>query len=687
VELLSALLFYAVFSFAGFVGLPIARRIISGESLAYVASKPMGWVLFGYVVWLLGSFRILDYQWHGVILGLFVIVVLAGLWMNRDFFLHKKNIKKIVYIEGGTALIYIVYLFLRSHNADINGTERFMDMALLASAGKTHFFPFLDPWFSGYTINYYYYGSYLMSLVSNIARLPYALTYNFALGMVFCQSVVLSAALICEATKSKIAAALAAYLVTMSGTPFFAACTARAFFSSVAQVCRYTTSTRLYMPSYIINEIPSYSFTVGDLHAHVLALPFFLFNIILLYSLINLKKPRWQLFCMLALGIATSGMISSWDAITLSALFGIISLIKFFQLGMKQTWPWVYSSIAMYVVVLILMWPALADFQSPVIGIGFIPSYIARHNLQNVQYPTPLLAQAGIWGIFIAGIALAFFVARRRVRENLFFVAAVVVALGVLVGVEILFVKDIYSIANPPYFRANTTFKFGFHAWILLALSFSACMAMLWNRDAHRNKKYLAKSIVAGAFAGGAIIGGSAYPYQAIQQFYLPKGVQKENTLDGTRWMKIQNTEDWDTVAYINKNILDRTVIAEAVGDSYTTYSRIATFSGMITPMGWKTHEWTWRFQGKDAERAPIGQTVETGWGAVAKVAGDIERLYGTSNSVEARHIIQKYGIAYVYVGNLERVAYPALQDEKFYGLGEVVFESGDSKLFRIILR
>jgi uncharacterized membrane protein len=682
VELLLALLFYAVFNIAGFIGLAVTSRIIQNKILAYVASKPAGWVLFGYTVWFLCSFRMLDYQWRGIIFGFFVVAVSAGFWMSRDFFAHKKDIKNILFIEGLTVCVYVLYLFLRSHNADINGTERFMDMALLTASGKTHFFPFLDPWFSGHTINYYYYGSYVISLVSNIARLPYALTYNFALGIVFCQSVMLSAVLIFAAARSKMAAALAAFLVTTSGTLFFAGCTVRAFFAAAGQICTYPSSTRLYSPSYIINEIPSYSFTVGDLHAHLLALPFFLFNLILLYSLIDLKKLRWPLIAFLALGIATSGMISSWDAVTLTALFGIIVLIKFFQLGVKQALPWLYSAVAAGVLVMILIGPYLINFQSPILGIGFIPSYVAAHNLKDVQYPTPLLAQVGMWGIFVAGIALAFFAARKRLREYLFFVAASVVALGILLGVEILFIKDIYSIANPPYFRANTTFKFGFHAWVLLALSFSACMAMLWSRVGRRI--HLAKTVLAGAFVGVAVIGGVAYPYQAITQFYLPASNQRENTLDGSRWMRSESPGDLDTVQYINQNIPERVVIAEAVGDSYTTYSRIATYSGMITPMGWKTHEWTWRFQGKAAEQAPIGQTVETGWGAVAKVAGDIERLYISNNIDETRRIIQQYGIAYVYVGSLERVAYPALQEQKFYQLGKVVFGSGGSKLFRI---
>ncbi len=100
--------------------------------------------------------------------------------------------------------------------------------------------------------------------------------------------------------------------------------------------------------------------------------------------------------------------------------------------------------------------------------------------------------------------------------------------------------------------------------------------------------------------------------------------------------------------------------------------------------MGWKTHEWTWRFQGKAAAAAPIGTTVETGYGAIALVATDIEQLYNTNDIGLARSIVKKYHIQYIYVGALEHQTYPNLQVQKFYELGHVVFQSNDSLLFGV---
>jgi len=674
-EIFSALLFYIVFSLLATIGLPLTAKCISNKILAYAAAKPAGLVLFGYFIWLLSSLRVLDYQKHWLILIFFCAAILAGAVLSWRFF---KDIlllyKKLLFVEGIALLIYFAYLFLRSYNPAINGTEKFMDMSLLTAAGKTNFFPFLDAWYAGKTVNYYYYGSYLISLVSNLAHIPYSLSYNLALGLLYSQSAILSAMLVFAITKLKSIAIAAAFLVTTAGTWFFAGCTLGATFAHTS-VCNYASSTRLYTPSYIINEIPSYSFTVGDLHAHLLALPIFLFNLILLYALSLEKKPQLILLLLLALSMTTSGMINAWDLFTLVSLLGIIVLAKIFY-GLTSVKLWLFNIAVTLLAIPILMWPSLKDFHSPVVGLRFIWPYVAKYGLENVQYPTPALALAGIWGIFIIGAAWAVIAKRKQLQEHLFAIALSIVSLGIIIGVELFFVADIYSIANPSYFRANTTFKFGYHAWIMLSIAFILWMVSLID------KKRGFRDSLAKIFIFIAIAGGLFYPYEAINQFYLSNKGQK--SLDGSLWMKKFSPEDWEVIQYVNKNFNSRAVIAEAVGDSYTTYSRITTYSGMIAPMGWKTHEWTWRFQGKDAEHAYPGQQVETGWSAIAQIATDIQRLYETADATEATDIIKKYGIQYVYIGALERTAYPNLQEQKFYEISKPVFQTGASVLFEI---
>lgn len=688
-QLLLAFLFYGVFSLFAIIGLPLVCRFITNRHLAYATSKPLGFIVYGYAVWLLCDLHLLDYQNYTALLFLLTLALLGGifmLWQNIRKPLPRityPSCYKLLQIEAATLLVYVAYLWLRSHNAAINGTERFMDMALLTASAKTHFFPFADPWYAGKDVNYYYYGYYLVSLLSNLTKIPYVLSYNFALTLIFTYSVLLSATLVYAITYSKKAGALAAFLITCAGFLYFAGCTFKAYMADTE--CHYFSSTRLYDPSYTIREIPSYSFTVGDLHAHVMALPFFLLNLVLLYALVNASKPVRSLVLLLSLAFATSGMINSWDIITLMAIAGIALLIKathvFYatrpSLMLAGKWLAVYPILIVGVGV--LMWPDMRDFHSPVLGIGFIPSFISEHHLENVQYPTSLGAMLGVWGILGVGIALALTALWSIMRRDIFLSALTLGSLAIIVGIELVFIKDIYSITNPPYFRANTTFKFGYPAWVMLSLVFAVWMDRLSASGTHFKKwqVWSARTLVL-----IAVVGGAVYPYEAIKQFYL--GNHSELTLNGADWMRGTAKEDFDTIEYINHNVHERVVIAEASGDSYSDYSRITTYTGMITPMGWQSHEWTWRFHVDAGASTPPGVPLETGWTEIAHTSGDVHILYETKDIAAAAQIIKQYHMAYVYVGELERKTYPELQEQKFATLGQVVFSSGNSRLYKL---
>lgn len=695
---LFAILFYFTFSLFGMIGLPIARKLFPEKMAAYVAAKPLGLLLFGYLVWFFASFRLLDYRAFSILWILFTAAVFTGAYLARDFFAEffaktasgQVFRKKLLLTEGMTLFVYGAYLWIRSHHSAINGTERFMDMAFLTAAGKTNFFPFIDPWYSGKVINYYHYGSHLVSLLSRVSGVPHAVSYNLALGLIYCQTALLTSALTWRIVRSKFFACVAAFLVTTAGTLFFAIRTFQTLLTSEGREYGYASSTRLFNPSYIINEIPSYSFTVGDLHAHLLALPIFLLSLLLLHRIASDDRPRFLPFFLLAVTIASGGMTNAWDFVTAGSLLITVMFLKIFfcrrSPGSKAELTrfgtalgWLGAGLSTLALGVVLMLPYLIHFQSPIAGLGFAPAFVAEYGLKNVQYPTPFSAILGIWGLLLLGSAGAFVANRKSPERPPFLLALGIVSLGILVGVELFFIKDIYSIANPQYFRANTVFKFGYHAWVMLSVLFVVSLHALMSAKPRKQQGLL--SGFAKALLVLTVLGGLVYPCQAIRQFYLSS--QTARTLDGSTWMKDTAPGDWDTVQYINDFFRQRVVLAEAVGDSYSTFGRITTYTGMTTPIGWTTHEWTWRYQGKGVHHAP-GQNVETGWTPILKIAGDIRSLYETQDLDEAWKIIQHYKIQYVYVGDLERTTYAQLNDNKFYLLGRPIFQSGESTLFAV---
>lgn len=695
-----ALLFYGAFSAFAAIGFPIVRTYFRSAATAYAVAKMTGFLFFGYLVWLAASFRILDYQNTPLLYGGLIAALAAGGYFVVRWFTtipREKRcaiLKSIVLMELIGLLLYGGYLFLRSYHADIYGTERFMDMMLFSAASKTHFFPFQDSWYAGKDVNYYYYGSYLMGFLGRIARAPLALGYTYALGLIFSTTCVLASALVYERTRSPWFAALAAFFVSSAGTAYFALRT----FAAGNATYPYTSSTRLSDPSYIINEIPSYSFTVGDLHAHLIALPIFIYNLIILSLFARAEKPGFVLSGLLAVGLATAVLANSWDFITLAFIFSAMILLKAWMTrGERSGLPFlarVRAGGAPFVIgasVLIgsiaLAAPFLLHFKSPALGIGIAPIYVLAHRLENAQYPTPLSLWFGVWGAFVLGSLLGLWALRHRLRDHMFPVALFVSALLLLLGVELFFIRDIYSVHNPLYFRANTVFKFGFATWTLLALSFALLAHAAISAMASPKTKLrlaLRRSTATLSWALLLII-ASVYPYQAVRQFYIPDHIgERKRTLDGASFMQRDGRGDLETVAYINEYIRERAVVVEAAGESYSYHGRISAFTGMVNPVNWLSHEWTWRLDTAAARAIAAGRTGDTGFRQVANIAGDARTIYESHSEQQTKRLLDAYGAEYVYIGALERTDYPLLDEDKFYRLGTLIFAAGDAKLFKL---
>ncbi len=111
-------------------------------------------------------------------------------------------------------------------------------------------------------------------------------------------------------------------------------------------------------------------------------------------------------------------------------------------------------------------------------------------------------------------------------------------------------------------------------------------------------------------------------------------------------------------------------VIAEAVGGDYftkDTFARISMGSGAPAILGWKGHEDQWRS------------------GNCTACAGrfeDVNTLYSTTDANQMRQILDKYGVTYVYVGDVERRTYGDTGMDKFTSL-PVVFQCGTVTIYR----
>ena len=86
-----------------------------------------------------------------------------------------------------TELLFIVvfaaWTAFRAYNPDIAGTEKPMELAFINGTLRSRFFPPQDPWLSGYGISYYYFGYLMLSALIHLTGVDPAVGFNLGVGL------------------------------------------------------------------------------------------------------------------------------------------------------------------------------------------------------------------------------------------------------------------------------------------------------------------------------------------------------------------------------------------------------------------------------------------------------------------------------------------------------------------------
>ncbi|OGG03163.1 hypothetical protein A2W14_03630 [Candidatus Gottesmanbacteria bacterium RBG_16_37_8] len=506
----------------------------------------------------------------------------------------------------------------------------------------------------------------------------------------------------------------------------------------------YPNATR-FIPN-TIHEFPIYSFVVADLHGHVADIPFVLLTIALLLNLIvNTLTPQKQekekrvnqssfissiindyadnnpipLSQIILLGalVAVMYMTNAWDGLIYLVLIGLVFLYLCYKTRKPEdsVFAVIYktgsASLFLLFFFLLVNFPFMINFRPFVSGIGVLcaPKFLLEKKLGPFLFETgkcqrsDLWMMGLLWGFFyynaagflifavrpvllsvkvsadkISGIFAKlsrFFKLRLALLTvlnpvDVFTLIIIFISTLLLIFPEFFYIKDIY----PAHYRANTMFKLGYQAFMMLSLV-SGYTVFRIRSDLASNRKtplfiaYNALYIL--LFTLVAI-----YPYYAINSYYGKLNVYRG--LDGISWMNDQFPDDYQGVLWLRQNVScpegafkdcdNQPVIAEAVGESYTDYSRVSAYTGLPTIVGWPVHEWLWR-----------GSYDEAG-----KRIPEVQTLYETENIEDAQAVINKYNVRYIFVGQLEAEKYPNLNSDKFSSLADVVFEQGQTKIFRV---
>ena len=188
-----AIVWYLLVTIFGLLAWPLAFRLLPGlPERGYTLSRALGLLLTGYVFWLLGSLGLLHNTAGGVLFSLLIVAGLS-LWAyatrpdKADSLLNwlKDHIRLVITSEALFLLAFAGWAVVRAYNPDISGTEKPMDLAFLNGIRASRSFPPHDPWLSGYAISYYYFGYLIVAMLSRLGGIPGEVAFNLAIALLF----------------------------------------------------------------------------------------------------------------------------------------------------------------------------------------------------------------------------------------------------------------------------------------------------------------------------------------------------------------------------------------------------------------------------------------------------------------------------------------------------------------------
>jgi uncharacterized membrane protein len=250
---------------------------------------------------------------------------------------------------------------------------------------------------------------------------------------------------------------------------------------------------------------------------------------------------------------------------------------------------------------------------------------------------------------------------RKISSREMMIVGMVITAIILLVLPEIIYMKDIY----PNHPRANTMFKLTFQAFIMMTLVTSTLLGIIGTQE-FKKRIGIGQQLITKVLILIFILSNGYYAFFGYRDFY--GGLKNYKSLDGLNWLELSSPSDYHAIVWLRKNIDGRPVILEAVGDSYTTYARVSTFTGLPTVLGWRVHEWLWR----------------GGFDIPSQRTEEVKTIYLDPGSFSSKQLIKKYNVEYIFIGEKEREAYEGIDELGLSQLGKIVFSSGDTKIIQI---
>src|SRR4051794_8513761 len=728
--MVAALELFVLVEVVGLLAAPLTALVLGrlpGAGLGF--SKIFGLLLVTWVVWMAGSLHVVAYGTPlivGVLVLLAVASALVALRLRSLSGSRSQRLKRLALPEdpvrrrlfwGAEAVFVVCYALgalLASYAPDVWGTEKPMDMGFINAINTSSHFPPHDPWMSGETLNYYYLGhvvfAWPLKLLAVRPDEGYLLSWGLIVGLTATSVYTFSGTLWAAARAALgeraprggpvlaglMAAALVAVLGNLAGV--------RSWLKAANPPHDYAWFDPSRVIPNTINEFPSFSFELGDLHAHVLALPFTVLALAFAMQ-VALSGPRrdalWRavaeaLACGLAIGALYA--INSWSYPVAAGML-VASLIVWLQgVGPERRGFAVVWLVLVLAASLALVLPFILNFTPESKGIGVVHvrrpfgkwlgdmaliygillwpliGLYARRLLDSPQRGRwlgwglaagivggSLLASSDLTGAgllavgVVAGVSAA--LAPELPAPERFLWVLVAGGLALLLIPELLYLRDAFD--GGALFRMNTVFKADYQAYLLLGLAAGCALpwAAVWLPRRAWTPWAAACAIL--------LLLGLVYPYAG--SYARTGGFANPPSLDGLKWLKSRSPGDPGAIAWLRDHARGDAVVLEAFGDDYSAFghARISTFTGLATVMGWAGHEVQWQHD-------------------PGSRLNDIKTLYTTPSVDAARSLLDKYGVSYVVAGPIEQTTYGDAGLAKWDQLGRRVYSSGGTTVWAI---
>jgi YYY domain-containing protein len=581
------------------------------------------------------------------------------------------------------------------------------DLSIVTSILRSKTFPPKETWFSGWTVNIYYFGHFVVANLIKLSGVEAGFGFRLApstfLALILISAFGLIYNLTLKINYSILAGLFTALMGNIDGLM-------QIIFNPLLDFDWWQSA---HIIPYTYQEFPFWSFSFGESH------PFFMvhiFVLLFLYCSLNLIKSKnivsysRDLFCfekiisiiIFSLSIGALAVTNTWNyppAVMITA--GIV--FYYFYIKKRLSKKTLINSVLLLLLIvflsIFLYLPFYLNYKAPFSGFRLVPEELRTTSLQflvtigafllplmsylfikirksigkekEYKFYYALILPLFILGLFsrsfvlifsfILGIIVFYLFIKEKNPEESFLLLIIGTVTTLFLVSEIICLRDVFG---GEYIRYNTLSKLYIQTQLLLPILSVYCIYYFNKHFKGLEVKWIINVLIIVPIV-------SSFIFPVLGTYVVSNKFQKNQYFSEIEVMRVIYPQKYEAIIWLQKNIKGQSIILEAPGESYDYQSgQISTFTGLPTLVEWPQHLATW-----------MG---ESAYSFINKRLKDIQEIYNNPDKGSIYPLIQKYKIEYIFVGPEERSLYDYMGLNGFdsFELWKV-FENSKVKIYK----